>query len=318
MAEPSMSRQDLYPPIEPYWTGMVDVGDGHSLYVEQCGNPAGLPVLVLHGGPGAGCVPVQRQFFDPQLYRIILFDQRGAGRSTPLGGLDNNTTKDLVADIERLRRELAVAQWLVFGGSWGSTLALAYAVKFADVVTALILRGVWLGRSDDISWGLYGLRRFFPQEWQRFADHVPPAERNDLLEAYWQRVNDPDAAVRAAAAVEWNRWEASCETLLPAELDQTSVSDRDLAFARIEMHYCRNRYFLEAEELLDSASSISRLPVTIVHGRYDMLAPVDAAFELAGRLANVELHVISDAGHSVLEPGIRAQLIATTEKVDWL
>ena len=271
----------LYPEIEPYETGFLPVAGGHVLAYELCGNPGGRPVVFLHGGPGAGCWSVHRRFFDPSAYRIVLFDQRGAGRSTPTACIDANTTADLVGDIETLRRHLRVRRWVVFGGSWGSTLALAYAAAHADACRALVLRGVWLCRRSDVQWWFEDLRRFFPEHWHAFVSHIPESERANLLEAYFRRLMDADPAVHMPAAVAWATYEMRCETLLPRADAQEPPSPSTLAMARIEAHYLRHRSFLKEGELLDAVPRFRHVPGAIVHGRYDMLCPIDGACALA-------------------------------------
>lgn len=308
------STGNLYPEIEPYATGFLPVSGGHRLAYELCGNPEGRPVVFLHGGPGAGCGTVHRRFFDPAVYRIFLLDQRGAGRSTPAARIDANTTADLVADIETFRRHFDVRRWVVFGGSWGSTLALAYAAAHPDVCRALVLRGIWLCRRSDLEWWFDGLRIIFPEYWQEFVSHIPEAERDDLLEAYFRRLIDPDPAVHMPAAVAWVTYETRCETLLPHAGGQESPSESTLALARIEAHYMRHDSFLGKTELLDAVPGFRHVPAVIVHGRYDMLCPVDGAVALARAWPEATLLIVPDAGHSALEPGTRQRLIEATDR----
>lgn len=304
---------DLYPELECYWSGFIEVSGGHRLFVETSGNPNGRPVVFLHGGPGAGCSSKQRRFFDPDRYRIILFDQRGAGRSQPLASIDNNETGDLIADIETIRKYLGVKRWLVFGGSWGSTLALAYAARHPACLSGLVLRGVWLGRTTDVTWLMHGLRRLFPEHWEAFAGGVHPDERDDLLAAYWLRLIDPNPEVHLAAAVSWRLWERRCEALLPGKDIMPTADGRTLAVSRIEAHYMRNQVFLPFGSLIAGVKHFRDVPGVIVHGRYDMLATVDAAFALSTVGPKATLDIIADAGHSAFEPGIRARLIAATD-----
>ncbi len=306
----------LYPALEPLRGGALDVGDGHRLYWEECGNPAGVPVVFLHGGPGAGASPVHRQFFDPGHYRIVVFDQRGAGRSAPLGGLEANTTPHLVADIERLRKHLGVERWIVFGGSWGSTLALAYAENHPERALALVLRGIFLGRPSEIDWFLHGIRNVFPEPWREFAEFIPPGERGDLLAAYHRRLVDPDPAVHLPAARRWSVYEGSCSTLAPnLALVADFATDRvALGLARIEAHYFVNRLFLPDDFLLANVGRIRHVPAVIVQGRYDAVCPAVTADDLHRAWPEAEYHVVADAGHSAFEPGIRSRLVGAMEK----
>jgi proline iminopeptidase len=307
----------LHPPVEPFESGMLDLDAGHRMYWEQCGNPHGVPVVFLHGGPGAGASPVHRQFFDPAHYRIVIFDQRGAGRSTPLGGLDGNTTPNLVADMERLREHLGIARWIVFGGSWGSTLALAYAEHHPHRCLALVLRGIFLCRPSEIDWFLYGIRNIFPERWREFANFIPVAERGDLLAAYHRRLVDPDSAVHLPAARRWSVYEGSCSTLLPnSALVAEFASDRvALGLARIEAHYFVNRIFLPDDFLLANIDRVRRIPAVIVQGRYDAVCPPVTADDVHRAWPEAEYHLVPDAGHSAFEPGIRSLLLAAMEKM---
>ena len=312
-----MSRQDLFPPIEPYATGMIDLDGRHRMYWEQSGNPRGMPVLFLHGGPGAGATPTHRRFFDPQHYRIIVFDQRGAGRSTPLGSVIDNTIAHLVADMERLRRHLGVERWAVFGGSWGSTLAIAYAEEHPARCAGLVLRGIFLCRSAEVEWFLYGMRSVFPEAWRAFAGFLPDSERNDLLAGYYRRLTDPDPAVHMPAARAWSTYEGACSTLLPSP-DTVAAFGEDrmaLGLARIEAHYFLNQVIPPAEDLVNRIDRIRRVPAFIVQGRYDMVCPIVSADELARAWPEAEYAIVPDAGHSAMEPGIRARLVAATEKL---
>ncbi len=308
---------DLYPPIEPLETGRLEVDARHSLYWEICGNPAGRPVLFLHGGPGAGCVPDHRRFFDPDHYRIVLFDQRGSGRSTPLGALEDNTTDHLVADIEALRAQLAIDRWLVFGGSWGSTLALAYAERHPERVTGLVLRGIFLGTAAETDWFLHGMGRFFPEPRQKFLEVLPEEERGDPLPNYHRRIADPDPAVHMPAARAWSVYEAACATLLPSpETVAAFAEDRvALGVARLESHYFLHHCFLQDGELLAGVGRIRHVPGVIVHGRYDVICPAENAYALAQAWPEAEFRVIPDAGHSAMEPGIRRALVAATDEM---
>ena len=305
----------LFPPVEPYDAGMLDLEAPHRMYYEQSGNPRGVPVVFLHGGPGAGASPVHRQFFDPAFYRIVVLDQRGAGRSTPLGCLDDNTTPRLVQDLETLRGHLGIARWLVFGGSWGSTLALAYAEQHPARCLGLVLRGIFLCRPSEIEWFLYGLRAIFPEAWRAFATFIPEAERRDLLSAYYKRLVDPDPAVHLPAARSWSVYEGSCSTLLPnPALVADFATDRvALGLARIEAHYFRHDIFLPKNSLLENARTLAKIPGVIVQGRYDIVCPAISADDLHQAWPEAEYVVVPDAGHSAFEPGIRSRLVGATE-----
>lgn len=311
-----MPRGDLFPDIAPFETGLLPLESGHVMYWEQVGNPRGQPVLFLHGGPGAGAGAVHRRFFDPQHWRLVVFDQRGAGRSRPLGELRANTTPHLVDDIETLRRFLGLEKWLLFGGSWGSTLALAYAQAHPSRVAGCVLRGVFLGRDAEVEWFLYGLRRFFPDAWQSFAEHVAERERGDLLGAYLRRLTDPDPLVHLPAARAWSQYEGSCSTLLPSpETVASFAQDRTaLGLARIEAHYFAHRLFLREGGLLTGMGALAEIPAEIVQGRYDMVCPAETAFELAAAWPRARLTIVPDAGHSALEPGVRTALVAAVER----
>ena len=310
-------RIDLYPEIEPFDSGMLPVDARHTLYWEQSGNPRGVPVLFLHGGPGAGSNPGQRRFFDPSFYRIVLFDQRGAGRSVPHGELTDNTTPHLLADLEKLRTRLRIERWLVFGGSWGSTLSLAYAETHPERCLALVLRGIFLCRDRELDWFLYGLRSIFPEAWREFVAPIPESERHDLLTAYVSRLNHTDPAVHMPAARAWSIYEGRCSTLRPnAEaLAYFSGEHVALGLARIEAHYFRHRLFLPENALLLNVPRIRQIPAVIVQGRYDMVCPAVTADELHRAWPEAEYILVPDAGHSAWEPGIRAQLVAAMERL---
>lgn len=311
-------RRSFFPPIEPFQRGMLSVSPLHNLYFEQSGNPKGKPVVFIHGGPGGGTDAKQRRFFDPSVYRIILFDQRGCGRSTPYACLEENTTWDLVADLEQLREHLKVERWLLFGGSWGSTLALAYAQKHPDRVTEMILRGIFLLRASELRWFYQdGANAIFPEAWEAFLAPIPPEERDDMLGAYHRRLVGPDPDVALAAARAWTRWETSTSFLLPnLEYIEAASADRFAsAFARIESHYFVHRgFFEEDEQLLRDVERIRHIPATIVQGRYDVVCPVSSAWELHKSWPESELIVVPDAGHSAYEPGVLDQLMMATER----
>ncbi|OIR00824.1 proline iminopeptidase [mine drainage metagenome] len=300
----------LYPAITPNRQGWLPVSDGHQLYWEESGNPKGLPVVFVHGGPGAGCGPMHRCFFDPLFYRIILFDQRGAGRSLPYGGLEANTTAHLVADMEALRRHLAVERWLLFGGSWGSTLALAYGESHPERCLGLILRGIFLCRPVEVEWFLHGMGRFFPEAARAFLGHLPRAEQADPLPAYYRRLTHADAGVHGPAAKAWCDYETACSRLLPdPPAAETGIN---LSMARIEAHYMINDGFLAPNQLLRRAGRLSGVPGVIVQGRYDMVCPIASADELARAWPQADYEIVADAGHSALEPGIATALVAAT------
>lgn len=306
---------DLYPDIRPYATHRLDVGDGHELHVEECGNPDGLPVVFLHGGPGGGCEPYHRRFFDPERYRIVLFDQRGCGQSTPHASLVQNTTWDLVADMERIRETLAIERWLLFGGSWGSTLALAYAQSVPERVLSMVLRGIFLCRPQEIRWFYQeGASRVFPDYWTDYQAVVEPHERHDMLAAYHRLLTGDNEIKRMAAAKAWSVWEGRTATLQPNPSVVEHFGDPRVALsmARIECHYFMNDAFLGPNQLLDDAHRLEGIPGVIVHGRYDMICPVENAWELHRAWPGSELQVIPDAGHSAAEPGITRALVAAT------
>ncbi|HQT73217.1 MAG: prolyl aminopeptidase [Acidiphilium sp. 37-67-22] len=312
-----MPRGDLFPEVGPYQTGYLPVSDGHVIYWEQVGNPRGRPVLFLHGGPGAGAGAVHRRFFDPAFWRVVIFDQRGAGRSTPLGSLERNTTPALIEDIEALREHLGIRQVLLFGGSWGSTLALAYAQAHPERVMGMVLRGIFLGRPSEVDWFLEGIARFFPDAHAALVNFLPEAERGDLLGSYFRRLCDPNPAIHLPAAQAWSVYEGSCSTLLPSyETVSAFAQDRtSLGLARIEAYYFLNNLFLPPDGLLAGMGRLAGVPAEIVQGRYDMICPPNSAFDLAAAWPAARLTVVPDAGHSALEPGIRAALLAGLERI---
>jgi proline iminopeptidase len=312
-----MTHPELYPEIEPYAHGRLDLDPRHVMYWEQSGNPKGLPVLFLHGGPGAGASPTHRRFFDPTAYRIVIFDQRGSGRSTPLGALEDNTTPHLIRDIEALRRHLGIDRWVVFGGSWGSTLALAYGQAHPERCLAFVLRGIFLSRPSEIEWFVNGIRSIYPEAWRAFAEPIPASERGDLLEAYHRRLVHPDPSVHLPFARTWSRYEGACSTLLPnPELVAQFASDSHaLGLARIEAHYFVNGSFLPDGGLIADIDRIRRIPTVIVQGRYDMVCPIVTADELVRAWPEAEYTVVPDAGHSALEPGVRVQLLRATDRL---
>jgi proline iminopeptidase len=311
------ARRELYPPIEPNQSGYLDVEGGHSLYYEECGNPSGKPVVFLHGGPGGGCTPAMRRFWNPEAYRIILFDQRGSGRSRPHASLDNNTTDDLVNDIEALREALQVERWQVFGGSWGSTLALAYCQAHPDRATEIILRGIFMLRHKEIEWFYqHGASEIFPDRWQHYLAPIPETERHDLLSAYYRRLTSEDPVVRMEAARAWSIWEGTTSTLLPNEgvAEAFGADDLAIALARIECHYFVNSGFMTENQLIDNVDRIRHIPAVIVHGRYDVVCPIVSAWELAEAWPEADLKITPDAGHAAFEPGNVHELITATDR----
>lgn len=306
----------LYPEIEPFETGMLDVGDGHRVYWERVGTRGAKPAVLLHGGPGGTATPAQRRFFDPALYDVILFDQRGCGRSTPHASLEANTTWHLVADIERLRDMFGFATWLVFGGSWGSALALAYAQTHPERVSELVLRGIYTVTPAELHWYYqFGVSEMFPDKWEGYVAPIPPAERGDMIAAYRKRLTSGDASVRQEAARAWTLWEAQTITLLPEpELtDEFGQDDYALAFARLENHYFVHGCWLEDGQLLRDVDRIRGIPGVIVHGRYDMPCPLKYAWALHKAWPEAEFHLIEGAGHAASEPGILDRLIRATD-----
>jgi proline iminopeptidase len=312
------ARAQLYPPIEPYDSGMLALDDIHTMYWEVSGNPLGVPVLFLHGGPGGGCSPEHRRFFDPEFFRIVLHDQRGAGASTPTGEATGNTTQQLVADIELLRDYLGVDAWLVFGGSWGSTLGLAYGQAHPDRCLGFVLRGIFLGRQSEVDWFMRGLRTIFPEAWQRFASMVPAAERGDLLRAYLKRLFDPDPRCHLPFARAWSEYEGTCSTLLPNPELVRHFTSEALGLARLEAHYFAHQCFLEPDQLLRGLDRVRHLPAALVQARYDMVCPIVNADELANAWPSARYVIVPDAGHSVWEPSVRAAVVNELERMKLL
>jgi len=319
MDMPIENRRTLYPEITPYETGMLDVGDGHRLYWELSGNPEGKPVVFLHGGPGGGSSPEHRRQFNPDKYKILVFDQRGCGKSTPYAELDHNTTWDLVEDIEKLRTQVAkVDKWMVFGGSWGSTLALAYAETYPEHVTEIVLRGIFLFHQDELDW-MYkegGASRIYPDKFEEFVRLIPEDERGDLVEAYRKRLTSSDKDEQLAAAKAWSKWEGEIVTLLPSAstIDHFTSPDVAVAVSRIENHYMANHGWLEQGQLLKGAEKLRGIPGVIVQGRHDSCTPPVAAWRLKQAWPEVELNIIPDAGHLFSEPGITDGLVRATDR----
>ncbi len=315
---------NLYPEIDFFNKGHLKVSALHQIYYEECGNPSGVPVIFLHGGPGSGCSPTQRRFFDPEHYRIILLDQRGCGRSTPQGEVTDNTTDDLIQDIEALRTHLGIARWHVFGGSWGSTLALCYAIKHAEAVISLALRGIFLSRPAELAWFLGGIQYFYADVWHKLISYLPTSEQNDVLGAYTKRIFSEDNQVNVPAATQWNAYESSIMRLKPTESSASStpktsqelLKERttEVARARVQIHYIQHQCFIDGDAILKSAAILNKIPTVIVQGRYDMVCPPQTAWELSRAMPDAEFVMVADAGHSAMELGITSALIAATEK----
>lgn len=305
----------LFPAIQPSQTYHLQVSELHELYIEECGKSDGVPIVFLHGGPGGSCEPAHRRYFNPERYRIILFDQRGCGKSRPHASLEQNTTQDLIDDLEKIRQFLDIDKWVVFGGSWGSTLGLAYAEAHTDRVLGLVLRGIFLCRQQDIDWFYQGgTSRLFPDAWQEFLNPIPEGERADLVKAYYDRLTSDNEIERMAAAKAWSIWEGSTLTLQPdaSVLNYFSNPHIALSIARIECHYFINHCFMEENQLLKNISTLADIPGFIVHGRYDVICPVDQAFALHAHWSRAQLKIVSDAGHAVSEPGIARALVEST------
>ncbi|MCD8563252.1 MAG: prolyl aminopeptidase [Alphaproteobacteria bacterium] len=311
---PSM---DLFPLLTPYSSGFLAVDATHNLYWEQSGNPDGVPVVLVHGGPGAGATPTHRRFFDPDHYRIIIFDQRGAGRSTPLGSLENNTTEHLISDMEALRAHLRIERWHLFGGSWGSTLSMAYAARHPQHCISLILRGIFLCEQDEIDWFLYGMRHIFPEAWEQFAHFLPEEEQDDILNAYYKYLTGDDLTLKMNAAIAWTLYEGACSSLLPNFETITTEEQKQhaLALSRIECHYFINevRGGTLMKSLLHDLDILRKIPATIIQGRYDLICPIRTAYKLHQLWPEADYVVVPDAGHSALDPSLRSRLIEATE-----
>ncbi len=309
----------LYPPIKPYHEFFLAVDPPHEIYIEECGNPEGIPILMVHGGPGGGCTEDQRRFFDPNVYRIILFDQRGCGRSTPHMELKGNTTQALIQDMEEIRQRLNIDRWVLFGGSWGSTLSLVYAENFPQSVMGMILRGIFLNRNLDIQWlfGGAGANKIFPDYWEEFLSIVPEHQRNNPLLAYYEMLTGDDEVHRMAAAKSWSSWEAHCSTLEPSKhlLELMKNPHHALSLALIEAHYFMHNCFLEPDEIIRNIHKIKNIPGIIVHGRYDIICTLDNAWELHKAWPDSEFNIIRDAGHSACEPSIIDALVRATKSL---
>lgn len=323
----SESIHNLYPELEPFNKNWLKVDAVHQIYFEECGNPAGSPVIFLHGGPGSGCNATQRRFFDPAHYRIILFDQRGCGRSKPQGEVQANTTDDLVTDMEALRVHLNIQQWHVFGGSWGSTLALAYAIQYTSRVVSLILRGIFLSRSSELKWFLGDVQHFYPEVWHKLVQYLPKNEQSDVLNAYAKLIFSEDMAISAAAAAQWNAFETAIMRLKPTVNSAESIDANaktaeeihneritEVARARVQIHYILHECFVDGEALLKQSVALANTPTTIVQGRYDMVCPPQTAWALHQAMPHAKFVMVADAGHSAMEPGITSALVAATEQ----
>ena len=306
---------DLFPPLSPYSSGFLSVDDLHTLYWEQSGNPEGTPIVLLHGGPGAGATPMHRQFFDPDHYRIVIFDQRGAGRSTPLGCIENNTLPLLVQDIETLRQHLNIERWHVFGGSWGSTLGIAYAQAHPERCISMILRGIFMLEQNEIDWFLYGMRSLFPEAWEQFSSLLPEDQQYDLLEGYYERLTEGTPEQQIEAAIRWTLYEGACSSLLPNYETITTPEQKNhaLALARMEAHYFRNNLISIDQSLFNNIDRLRSIPATIVHGRYDVICPIQTAHRLHQLWPEADYVIVPDGGHSALDPAVRSRLIEAVE-----
>lgn len=311
----SSSNYNLFPELTAFRTELLTVSEKHAIYFEECGNPVGYPVVFLHGGPGSGCNPTQRRFFDPNFYRIILLDQRGCGRSIPQGCIDDNTTDTLVNDIEALKLHLNIKEWLVFGGSWGSTLALAYTIAHSKSVTGLILRGIFLSRANELAWFLGEVKSFYPESWESFLSFLPKNEQSNPLQAYAIRVFSDNMKIAVPAASEWNAYESSIMSLLPRTnlVPTTTPAEVEVSRARIQIHYILNKCFVGDRDLLNEVKALPKIPTTIIQGRYDMVCPPITAWELKNVMPHAKFLMVSDAGHSAMETGITSALIEATE-----
>ncbi len=306
---------ELFPAIKPYSTGYMKTEEPHEIYWEQCGNPDGIPVLFVHGGPGAGCSATHRQFFDPEHYRIILFDQRGAGRSTPHASLINNTRKALVDDIEKLREHLQIKKWHVFGGSWGSTLSLSYASDHANKILSLVLRGIFLLEQSELNWWFNHNKNVFPESWEQYISVIPDNERHNLLNAYYKRLTGDDKDAQLEAAIAWSRYEGSCASLIPKHEAITTEEQKSfaLALSKIECHYFKNQMIEDEDSLLNNIDNFRHIPSVIIHGRYDMVCPIISAHRLHNAWPEADYIVVPDGGHSPFDPTMRSRLIEATE-----
>ncbi len=310
----------LFPEIDSYHDDFLITDDGHKIFYEISGNPNGYPVVFLHGGPGGGCGPNQRRFFDPKFYKIILLDQRGCSRSIPQGSTNNNTTAHLVGDLDAIRKKLSIERWLVFGGSWGSTLALSYATKYANHVSGLILRGIFLSRASELNWFLNDIQNFYPDIWQKLENFLPENKRGNVLDSFTELVFNDDPSVCRPASAAWNNYESSIMSLIPKQGlnndQEASASEQDLEVhrARVQIHYINNACFIDGAQLLKACEALNHIPTVIVQGRYDMVCPPKSAWELSQVMPHAEFHIIQDAGHSAMETGVVSALVGATEQ----
>ena len=306
---------DLFPPTTPYSSGFLAVDDIHNLYWEQSGNPDGVPIVLLHGGPGAGASPTHRRFFDPDHYRIVIFDQRGSGRSTPTGSLENNTREFLVQDIETLRKHLQIERWHLFGGSWGSTLAMSYAAEYPQHCISMIMRGIFLCEQEEVDWFLNGMRTIFPEAWEQFASFVDEDKQDNLLDEYYDALTGTDQKRQIQAAIGWSLYEGACSLLLPNYETITTQEQKNqaIALARIEAHYFKNEVIPKENSLLNHVDTFRKIPTTIIQGRYDVICPIATAHTLHQAWPEADYIVVPDAGHSALDPSLRSRLMEATE-----
>lgn len=307
---------DIYPPIEPYSTGFLKLDETHDMYWEQSGNPDGVPLVYFHGGPGGGCSPLMRQFFDPNHYRIILYDQRGSGKSQPLGCLENNTTAHLLADAEKLREHLGIEKWHIYGGSWGSTMALCYAAAYPERCHSMILRGIFLMMQEEIDWFMHGMGKIFPEAWEAFVSPLTEAERKDILGSYYKKLTSADKDEAMEAAISWALYESACASLIPNYQTITTEEQKNKAYAisKIEAHYFVNENFERDYDLLNKVDKFRHIPAIMVQGRYDIVCPIKTAYELHKKWPEIEMVVVPDGGHSSLDYSMRIALVAATEK----
>jgi len=308
---------EFYPKITPYSSGFLDIDKTHSLYWEQSGNPDGIPIIVLHGGPGEGSSAASRRFFDPEHYRIILLDQRGAGRSQPLGSIENNSLKHLVSDLEKLRKHLRISKWHLFGGSWGSTLALSYAIKYPNKCISMILRSIFLLSQKEIDWYLYGMKTFYPEAWKKFSEFIPKEERNDLLGAYYKRLYNKEPHISMDAAQKWYVYECACSSFIPktGTLYSENQYHHALAMAKLEAHFYKNEILPPEKAIINYIDKIRHIPAIIIQGRYDVICPINTAYDLHQEWPEADLVIVPDGGHSATDPSVKSSLINASEQM---
>ncbi len=311
---------DLFPKISPYSSGFLEVDKEHNLYWEQSGNPDGVPIVMLHGGPGEGSSPTVRRFFDPEYYKIIVFDQRGAGRSQPFGCTKKNSLKHLVNDTEKLRKHLNINKWHLFGGSWGSTLAMSYAIKYPQRCISMILRSIFLLTQAEIDWYLYGMKTFYPEAWKKFAEYIPKEERNDLLNAYYKRIYNDEPHISLEATQKWYIYECACSSFMPKTGTLYSETQylHAQSMAKIESHFFKNEVLDEKNSILNNIDKIREIPTTIIQGRYDVICPIKNAYELQQKWPEADLVIVPDGGHSALDPAMRSRLIEATQRAKFI